>query len=89
VLAGSEASVPPGRARRRWLRPFWAAHRQVLFDARIWHDGMDWKAFSIKASRAKIIGSLRRLAEVEFDIPQAETRVADPTRSVLDHHGFG
>jgi glyoxylase-like metal-dependent hydrolase (beta-lactamase superfamily II) len=48
----------------------------------IWHDGTGWKAFPTKAGRAKMIDSLGRLAEVEFDVLLANTRVENPTCSV-------
>jgi hypothetical protein len=41
----------------------------------MWHDGSDWKAFPIKAGRAKMIDRLRRFADVEFDVPLVGTRV--------------
>ena len=37
-------------------------------------DSAGWKVFPTKAGRAKMIGSLRRFAEVEFDVLPADTR---------------
>ena len=53
--------------------------RRFLFagDA-IWHDGTGWKAFPTKAGRTKMIDSLRRLADVDFDVLLANTRVNNP-----------
>jgi hypothetical protein len=48
----------------------------------IWHDGTGWKSFPTKPGRTKMIDGLRRLAEVEFDVPPANTRVNDPMCSV-------
>jgi glyoxylase-like metal-dependent hydrolase (beta-lactamase superfamily II) len=48
----------------------------------IWHDGTAWKAFPTKAGRPKMIDSLRRLADVEFDVLLANTRVNNPICSV-------
>jgi hydroxyacylglutathione hydrolase len=57
--------------------------RRFLFagDA-IWHDGTAWKSFPTKAGRTKMIDSLRRLAEVEFDVLLANTRVNNRSCSV-------
>jgi glyoxylase-like metal-dependent hydrolase (beta-lactamase superfamily II) len=45
----------------------------------VWHDGTQWNAFPTKAGRAKMADSLRRLADVEFDVLLANTRVDNPT----------
>jgi hypothetical protein len=54
--------------------------RRFLFagDA-VWHDGKAWKSFPTKPGRPKMIESLRQLAEVEFDVLLANTRVNNPT----------
>jgi glyoxylase-like metal-dependent hydrolase (beta-lactamase superfamily II) len=53
--------------------------RRFLFagDA-IWHDGKAWKSFPTKPGRPKMIDSLHQLAEVEFDVLLANTRVDNP-----------
>ncbi|MDB5350220.1 MAG: beta-lactamase [Planctomycetota bacterium] len=48
----------------------------------IWHDGKAWKAFPTKTGRATMIESLRRLADVEFDVLLANTRVDNPTCAI-------
>jgi glyoxylase-like metal-dependent hydrolase (beta-lactamase superfamily II) len=44
----------------------------------IWHDGSGWKSFPTKAGRPTMIDSLRRLAQVDFDVLLANTRVGNP-----------
>jgi glyoxylase-like metal-dependent hydrolase (beta-lactamase superfamily II) len=44
----------------------------------IWHDGKDWKAFPTKPGRPKMIESLRRLADVDFDLLLANTKIGNP-----------
>lgn len=53
--------------------------RHCLFagDA-IWHDGKDWKAFPTKPGRPKMIDSLRQLADVDFDVLLANTKISNP-----------
>jgi hypothetical protein len=54
-----------------------------------WHDGAGWKAFPTRASRAKMIDSLRRFAEVEFEVLPADTRFDNRTCSVFDDDESG
>jgi hydroxyacylglutathione hydrolase len=44
----------------------------------IWHDGEAWKAFPTKAGLKKMKESLKMLAEVEFDVLLANTRLDNP-----------
>lgn len=48
----------------------------------LWHDGKGWNAFPTKAGRKKMIESLERLADVEFDVLMANTRVDNPVCSL-------
>jgi hypothetical protein len=54
--------------------------RHYLFvgDA-IWHDGQRWIATPTKAGRKQMVESLQTLAEVEFDVLLANTRISNPT----------
>ena len=55
------------------------AGRRFLFAGDgIWHDGTGWKSFPTKPGRTKMIASLQALAEVEFDVLLANTRVNNP-----------
>jgi glyoxylase-like metal-dependent hydrolase (beta-lactamase superfamily II) len=59
------------------------AERKYLFAGDgLWHDGKSWKAFPSKAGRTRMIESVKRLADVEFDVLLANTRVENPVCSI-------